>query len=120
MQYQIKTQRVFKIFSGPERRFLWLQTPRIDDWTAPKEVTQLPIPFLIGDNELSKREFLVYLDEIKTMDNNTTGILFRGKTIDPINGQGYIIEGQYDYAEKTGLAEVTEYESPEDDEDDED
>ncbi len=97
--------QILDIVNGPGRKELWLQTPRIDDWVAAKDVTQLPVLFHIGD-KYAQTPFSIYLEEIMTMENTENGIMFYGQTIDPITGERMWVEGQYDYRERTGIAWV--------------
>jgi hypothetical protein len=101
----MKTPEILEIVNGPNRKQLWLQTPKIDDWVASKSITQLPVQFQIG-TKFSQKPFLIYLEEIMTMENSTNAIMFYGQTIDPISGDRMLVEGQYDYKELTGIAWV--------------
>ena len=107
--------QILEIVNGPSRKELWLQTPKIDDWVASKDVTQLPVLFHIGDHK-EQTPFYIYLDEISTMRNMESGVMFYGQTIDPISGERQWVEGQYDYNEKTGIAWVKPLETAYEDE----
>jgi hypothetical protein len=95
--------KVLEIFDGPDKRMLWTQTPKLDEWTAPKEVTLLPVTFLIGTKFDEPHTYYIYLEQISTMQGDT--IFFKGTTIDPVTSQSATVEGQFDYKAKTGLVE---------------
>ena len=105
--YFDKQDRIFKVYDGPDRKDLWMRTPRIDSFQAAKEVTQLPVQFLC-EFETRKVRFDVYLDNIIRIVNDENSVLFRGTALDNISGESVIVEGQYDFVARTGFLEIKE------------
>ncbi len=102
-----KRDQLFRIYDGPDKKDLWMRTPRIDSFQAAKEITQLPVQFLCELGERKVR-FTVYLDNITRMENDESAVLFRGTALDNITGDSVVVEGQYDFVARTGLLEIKE------------
>ena len=98
---------IFRIFDGPDKKDLWMRTPRIDDFQSSKEITQLPVLFLVEHGE-QKHRFHVYLDGITRMDNDPDSVIFRGTSIDPVSAESVIVQGQYNFVERKGMMEIRE------------
>jgi hypothetical protein len=105
--YFDKRDTLFRIFDGPDKKDLWMRTPRIDSFQAAKEVTQLPVLFLC-ELEDRKVRFSVYLDNIIRIENDENSVLFRGTALDNISGESVVVEGQYDFTDRTGFLEIRE------------
>jgi hypothetical protein len=105
--YFEKRDRIFRIFDGPDKKDLWMRTPRIDSFQSAKEITQLPVQFLCELEERRVR-FHVYLDNIVRMENDENSVLFRGTALDNISGDSVVVEGQYDFVARTGFLEIKE------------
>ncbi len=96
---------MFRIYDGPDKKDLWMRTPRIDSFQAAKEITQLPVEFLV-EVEARKARIPVYLDNISRIENDPDGVLFTGTCIEPVSGISVIVEGQYDFMKRTGFMEI--------------
>jgi len=105
--YFDKRDALFRIFDGPDKKDLWMRTPRIDSFQASKEITQLPVLFLC-EFENRKVRFSVYLDNIIRMENDENSVLFRGTALDNITAESVVVEGQYDFTARTGFLEIRE------------
>ncbi len=105
--YFDKKDRIFRIYDGPDKKDLWMRTPRIDSFQAAKEITQLPVQFLC-EFESRKIRFDVYLDNIIRFENDENSVLFRGTALDNISGESVIVDGQYDFVARSGFLEIKE------------
>ncbi|MGM0596698.1 MAG: hypothetical protein ACQES9_06625 [Myxococcota bacterium] len=92
-----------KILDGPEKKELWRQARQMDNWVAKKEITQLPVRFVMSV-EHAQFECFIYLDKISTMTNSNSEVIFSGQMIDSISGDTLQVEGQYDFKQKSGQA----------------
>ncbi len=100
-----KRDVIFRIFDGPDKKDLWMRSPQIDGFRAVKEITQLPVLFLC-EVELHKARFNVYLESLSRMENDENSVLFKGTSIDEISGESILVEGQYDFVNRTGFMEI--------------
>ncbi|MBU1241374.1 hypothetical protein KKF84_13235 [Myxococcota bacterium] len=106
--------QTLNIVDGPNKKQLWHQSPIIDDWVSTKSHTQVAVQFSIG-TKFENEPFHIYLKLVKTIENDEDSVMFFGQTIDQETGATRYVEGQYNFIEKTGIAQVYEEQRIDDD-----
>ncbi len=99
--------QTLNIVDGPSKKQLWQQAPIIDNWVSSKSLTQVAVQFSIG-TRFESTPVHIYIKLVKTIENDPDSVLFYGQTIDAESGASRYVEGQYNFVEKTGIAQLYE------------